>query len=338
MLSGRGILFIAASSMSALLVSGCAQSASPVVGSAASAGAGSSAGLASPAGVASPVPAAAGYACASAKIFTQPVGVPVRQTVTLGDTTATLTGTSASDGVEPSALDGGSLTITSGGHPPVTVPMGAPTGSSIVDLFTIQTQAEQASTVVEDVDTDGSLCLGRFSAGATPVALIGLTSGGVHCCTTVRAVPADGGAIVDHTFDNYQPWLRTTADGVVLVSADNAFAGQFSSFAGSGAPLQLFSWTDGAFKDVTRRHLDLVLDDAQRYRAAYDNPAGPEKLGYLAGWVADECVAGSTAAAWAFVDQQAQLGLLTDENNSASGTYEDQLRQFVTAHGYCPAS
>ena len=323
MLSGRGILFIAAS-MSALLISGCAQSASPVVGPAASVPAAS-------------VPAAPGYVCASGNIFTQPIGVPVRQTVTLGDTTATLTGTSASDGVEPSALDGGSLTITTAGHPPVTVPMTAPTGSSIVDLFTIQTQAEQASALVEDVDTDGSLCLVRFSAGATPVALVGLTSGGVHCCTVVRAAPVDGSAVVDHTFDNYQPWLRSTADGVVLVSADNAFAAQFSSFAGSGPPVQLFSWTGSAFIDVTQRHLDLVLEDAQRYRAAYDHPAGPEKLGYLAGWVADECVAGATAAAWTFVDQQAELGLLTDENNFSSGTYEDQLRQFVTAHGYCPA-
>jgi hypothetical protein len=328
MLWGRGTLLIAV-----LLITGCAQPASPSVGSETSSGVGSQA----PSGGGSPTPAAAGYACATADIFSQPIDAPVRQTVTLGDTTATLTGTSASDGVEPSALVGGSLTITTAGRTPVILPLTAPAGSLIVDLFTIQTQTENASTVVEDVDTDGSVCLARFSAGATPVALVGLTTGGVHCCTTVRAVPADGGAVVDHAFDNYQPWLRNTADGVVLVSADNAFAGQFSSFAGSGSPLQLFSWTGSAFADVTRRHLDLVLDDAQHYRAAYDDPAEPEKLGYLAGWVADECVAGATAAAWTFVDEQAQVGLLTDENYPAGGNYEAQLRQFVTSHGYCPA-
>jgi hypothetical protein len=320
MLSGRGVLLIVA-----LLIAGCAQPATPGAGSGPSPG------------VASLTPAAAGYACATADIFGQPVGAPVRQTVSLGDTTATLTGTSASDGVEPSALSGGSLTITTAGRTPVIVPLAAPIGSLIVDMFTIQTQAEHAGTVVEDVDTDGSLCLARFSAGATPVALVALTTGGVHCCMTVRAVPTDGSAFVDHAFQNYQPWLRDTADGVVLVSADNAFAGQFSSFAGSGPPLQLFTWTGTAFADVTRSHLDLVLDDAQQYRAAYDDPAGPEKLGYLAGWVADECVAGAGAAAWTFVDEQARVGLLTDENYPAGGDFEAQLRGFVTAHGYCPA-
>ncbi len=64
----------------------------------------------------------AGYACSSADLFTQPVGVPVRQQVTLGDTTAVLTGTSASDGVEPTALRDGVLTITRAGHTTVTLP------------------------------------------------------------------------------------------------------------------------------------------------------------------------------------------------------------------------
>ncbi len=50
--------------------------------------------------------APAGYACSSSNIFSQPVGAQVRQQVSLGDTTAVLTGTSASDGVEPSALNG----------------------------------------------------------------------------------------------------------------------------------------------------------------------------------------------------------------------------------------
>jgi len=56
-----------------------------------------------------PAAAPAGYACSTANVFTQAVGAPVRQEVTLGDTTAILTGTAASDGVEPSQLQGGLL-------------------------------------------------------------------------------------------------------------------------------------------------------------------------------------------------------------------------------------
>jgi hypothetical protein len=280
----------------------------------------------------------AAYACSSADIFGQPVGVPVRQEVSLGDTTAVLTGTSASDGVEPSALRNGILTITHAGHATVTLPVTAPAGSPIVDLFILDTQVEQSS--VDAQEAAGSLCLSRFRDGAAPVALLALTTGGAHCCVTVRAVPSDGGAAVDRSFGNYSPWFRQTASGPVLVSADNAFAYQFGSFAGSGPPIQLFAWTGAAFADVTSQHLDLVADDAQNYLALFNDPSEPEKLGSLAGWVADECVLGQSSTAWAFVDQQRQLGHLVDPTDPASALavagYEPALRQFVVAHDYCP--
>jgi hypothetical protein len=288
-----------------------------------------------------PAIAPAGYACATANVFTQPVNAPERQQVTLGDNTAVLTGTSASDGVEPSELRGGVLTITQSGRTTVTLPVTAPATSPIVDLFILQTQAGHSKV---DDETAGSLCLARFSDGAAPVALLALTTGGAHCCFTVRAVPADGGPAVDHEFGNYAPWFREVSSGAgqvpVLVSADNAFAFEFASFAGSGPPVHLFSWSGGGFTDVTRRHLDLVREDAQSYLASYNDPTQPEKLGFLAGYLADECVVGDGVSAWRFIDQQRQLGHLIDPTDPASASavagYEPALRQFVVAHGYCP--
>lgn len=281
--------------------------------------------------------APAGYACSSSDIFSQPVAAQVRQQVSLGDTTAVLTGTSASDGVEPSALNDGVLTITRAGHPAVTVAVTAPAGTPVVDLFTIDTQAQRSTA---DDGSAGSLCLGRFSDGAAPIALLALTTGGAHCCFTVRAVSSVGGAAVDHDFGNYPPWFRDTATGPLLVSADNAFAYQFGSFAGSGPPIELFTWNGTALTDVTRRHLDLVADDAQNYVALFNDPTHPEKLGSLAGWVADECLLGKSSTAWGFVEEQHQLGHLVDPTDPASplavASYEADLRQFVVAHGYCP--
>jgi hypothetical protein len=281
---------------------------------------------------ASSLPAPAGYACSSADIFTQPVGVQVRQEVSLGDTTAVLTGTSASDGVEPSALRDGVLTITRGGRTTVTLPVTPAPGSPIVDLFILNTQAQESSTGDESA---GSLCLGRFRDGADPVALLALTTGDMHCCVTVRAVPSTGGVAVDHDFRNYSPWFRQTASGPLLASADNAFAYQFGSFAGSGPPIQLFAWTGIAFADVTRQHLDLVAEDAQNYLALFNDPSQPEKLGSLAGWVADECLVGKSSTAWAFVDEQQQLGLPEAANYAGAGGYPAALRDFLAAQGYC---
>ena len=318
------LMFVALPAAAVVLITGCASQAPTSARAAAS----------------TPAPAPAGYACSTAHIFTQPVDAAVDQQVTLGDTTAALTGTSASDGVEPSELRGGVLTITRAGRAPVELPISAPAAASIVDLFILDTQSGHASP---DDEAAGSLCLVRFSDGASPVVLIALTTGGAHCCITLRAVPADGGPAVDHDFGNYGPWLRTVSNGPtpvpVLVSADNAFAYQFTSFAGSGPPVQLFSWTGTAFADVTRDHLDVVRDDAQSYLAAYNDPTQPEKLGFLTGYLADECVAGDAADASNFVDQQWQLGRVSDlDDPTATIATEAAVRQFVVVHGYCPAS
>ena len=259
--------------------------------------------------------------------------MPVRQQVALGDTTAVLTGTSASDGPEPTALRDGVLTISRAGRVSVTLPVTPAPGSPFVDLFILDTQAEQSS--VDAQEAAGSLCLGRFSAGAAPVALLALTTGGAHCCFSVRAVPSDGGTALDHDFGNYNPWLRQTASGPLLVSADNAFAFQFTSFAGSGPPVQLFTWSGAAFTDVTHQHLDLVAEDAQNYLALYNDPSQPEKLGSLAGWVADECMLGKSAGAWAFVADQEQQGLPDASQYLGAGGYSAALRDFLAARGYC---
>lgn len=264
--------------------------------------------------------------------------MPVRQQVSLGDTTAVLSGTSASDGVEPSALRDGVLTITAPGHPTLTVPVTPAAGAPLTNLFILNTQVEQSDVDAEEAA--GSVCLGRFSQGAAPVALIALTTGDMHCCFTIRAVPSDGGDVVDRTFGNYSPWFRETASGPVLVSADNAFANEFGSFAGSGPPLQLFGWSGTAFIDVTRKHLDLVADDAKNYLALFNDPTEPEKVGFLAGYLADECLLGAATSTWSFIDQQRQLGHLVDQTDPAGALavagYELKLRQFVIAQGYCP--
>jgi hypothetical protein len=269
--------------------------------------------------------APAGYACSTGAIFSQPIGAPVRQVATLGDTTAVLTGTSASDDVEPSALVGGKVTLTTAGRTPVSSAITPLAGSSVVDLFTLQTEAEHDSTTFGDVDTDGSLCLVRFTAGATPVALIALTLGGVHCCVSVRAFAFDGNAPTDHAFGNYAPYVRQTPTGPVLVSADNAFANAFGSFAASGPAVQVTSWDAAGFTDVTAAHLELVRQDAASYLALYLDPTQPERLGYLAGWVGDECRLGNAATAWSFLARQTDL--------AASDI--TRMREFLVAHGYC---
>ena len=210
----------------------------------------------------------------------------------------------------------------------------------MVDLFILDTQVEQSDIDAEEAA--GSLCLGRFSRGAAPVALLALTTGGMHCCFTIRAVPSDGGDVVDRDFGNYPPWFRETASWRRFSSAPTTRSPISSDRSPvPGRRLQLFGWSGTAFIDVTRKHLDLVADDAQNLpRACSTTRPQPEKLGFLAGYLADECVLGAATSTWSFIDQQRQLGPLVDRPTRSGALavagYEPALRQFVIAQGYCP--
>lgn len=259
----------------------------------------------------------------------------MQQSAALGDVTATLTGTSVENSEQPNGLSGGALTIRASGTQIVRLPIAPPAGSDATDLDIIGNGSS-------NMDDAGSLCLVRFTAGGPAIAFVALTSGGAHCCTVLRAVqavaPPDATA-VDHDFGNYGPSMRTTASGPVLVSADNSFAYAFGSFAGSYPPVQVYTFRDGAFADVTREHPRIVQADLADHWKLYTDPSTTEHLGILAGWVADECLldpAKKAPDAWSFLDQQLAAGALTAPAGWPSGSdFITALHKLVDDDGYC---
>jgi hypothetical protein len=246
-----------------------------------------------------------------------------------------LTGTSIENSDQPNGLSGGALTITASGKQIVQLPIAPPAGSDATDLDVIGNGSSTS-------DDAGSLCLVRFTAGGPAIAFVALTTGGAHCCTVLRAVPADESAdvpAVDHDFGNYGPAVRTTERGPVLVSADNAFAYAFSSFAGSDPPVQVYTFRAGAYVDVTREHPTLVQADLADHWKLYNDPSSVERLGILAGWVADKCLldpARTAADAWAFADQQRAAGALTAPAGWPSGAdFVAALQKLLDDAGYC---
>jgi hypothetical protein len=283
-----------------------------------------------------PPPASAGFACSSAHVFTAAAGAPVHQSAALGDLTATLTGTSVESSGETDGLSGGVLTITASGQQIVRLPIAPPAGSDATDLDVIGGAATASS------DDAGSLCLIRFTSGGPAIAFVALTTGGAHCCTVLRAVPAAAATdarAVDHDFGNYGPAVRTTTTGPVLVSADNAFAYAFASFAGSYPPVQVYTFRAGAYADVTRENPSIVQADLADHWKLYNDPSSTERLGILAGWVADKCLldpAKEADDAWAFVDQQRAAGTLTATAGWPSGAdFIASLHKLLDDGGYC---
>ena len=279
--------------------------------------------------------------CDNLDLWTTPAGTAVTTTAALGDVTATLTGTALSSTT-------GSPELV---HPRLSVAVGADRFSTTVAPLTgvgAVGPAAQADTVVPwsllppssntAPPNSDALCLARFPGGSAPTVLLGLTTDGAHCCTVVRALALSSAGIAPAVDDNVgNPAAVLEADGAhaMIVTADNAFAYQFASFAGSGMPLELQQFEGGRFIDITAQRPDLITADAAMWWRTFNADAG-RGLGVLAPWVADECALGLSSAAWTTVGQLEAEGKLVGESGSPTGAaYVQALKAFLAAHGYC---
>jgi hypothetical protein len=131
-------------------------------------------------------------------------------------------------------------------------------------------------------------------AGGVPDVVIGLYSGGAHCCfvdqvyrlnpTTNNFVKiehdfADSGAqIVDLNGDNSYEFLSADA------RISNA---GFTDFADSAAPLQILSVQKNKFRDITRTYPSRLRADAAMWLRLFHRHFGNGR-GLIAAWAADE--------------------------------------------------
>ena len=147
---------------------------------------------------------------------------------------------------------------------------------------------------VRDLDGDGE-----------PEILVDLWTGGAHCCSWTRIYRWNGSGYTSTAafWGDLEYKLEPLGDGGLdLVSADDRFAYAFSSFAGSGFPLRIWSYRAGRLVDVTAQHRPLVARDAARWWriASAARRRHDEVEGVLAAWAADEARLGkgATALAW----------------------------------------
>jgi hypothetical protein len=271
--------------------------------------------------------------CDTLDLWTTPSGTAITTTATLGDVTATLTGTN---------------TTTAGDDPALTAPeLSVAVGSSRFSE-TVAPPA-QADTVIPwslapvpstpSPPNSDALCLARFPGKNEPTVVLGLDTGLAHCCTVVRAItlsPEGLGTAVDDDVGNPGAALDAEGNDDVIVTADNAFAYQFASFAESAMPIKVLQFTGGHFVDVTGQDLGLVGADASKWWMAFNANSPGNRLGQLAAWVADECVLGQSTSAWATVDQlEANAELTGPAGWPENAAYVQALKTFLTTQGYC---
>jgi hypothetical protein len=260
-------------------------------------------------------------------------GEPVRVAAELSGDEATLTGTYG--GTFPTEISRATLAIRDDGRLVFSgrVGVGPYFFKNSVALGSLPVYTDSANA------PQGSLCIVRLASGERPSVLLDLYSGGAHCCTFLDGYRFGSDRLQLTSLDIGNPLAQLAYEGgkFVILTADNSFAYAFSSFAGSGMPIKVLSFSGDAFTNVTRDYLGLVAENSNIWQSAYyQDPSSSS--GLLAAWIADEDLLGQSSSAWSFVENAVRTGEVKVTPWFKSGAaYLSALRNLLVKDGYQPA-
>jgi hypothetical protein len=254
---------------------------------------------------------------------------PVTETATSGTVTATFAHTDAGDG----QYEDLNITETRGG---VQAYSGMPKVKDCEQPYcapdTVDGGARQALSVA-DVDGDGE-----------PEVIVNVYSGGAHCCEIAVALRWTGKAykVLQHNFADPGYKLVPAAPGglsAAFVTADARFGYEFTAYASSAMPLQVYRIEDGAWSDQTLSYAADIRAEAARLKKAYMKIRRTrESLGVLAAYVADEYQLLRRTQADAFLQHELRAGRLKTTSGWPGGkTYIKLLKRDLKAWGYAYA-
>jgi len=183
---------------------------------------------------------------------------------------------------------------------------------------------------VADIERDGS-----------PDVILDLYSGGAHCCFITQVyrydAPVATYSVSQRDFADAGASLQTLGGAPVFVSADDRFAYAFAPFAFSGLPIQIWSFAQARFSNVTRRYpAEIAADAARQYREFASDRRQGLGLGYLAAWAADEDLLGHGARVARTLAAFNSAGTLRSADGfSKSGrAFIAELQRFLAKAGY----
>lgn len=248
-------------------------------------------------------------ACACALAASTALAAPGHRAVSAGTTVAA----SISSGQNARALR---VTITRNGA----VVYAAHIRSRSCGSFCMFTSVAPGRKALRLVDLDGD---------GEPEVVIGLYSGGAHCCFIDQVFRYDAarGTYVkaEHDFLDAGATLKPARDGYDFVSADARFAENgFTDYADSGAPLQIWRFDGKRFVDITRRFPNQIRRDAARWLKAFNRHIA-NGAGFIAAWAGDEYLLGKRKKTDATLASEVRRGRL----HSTLGLPHNSPQRFV---------
>jgi hypothetical protein len=176
----------------------------------------------------------------------------------------------------------------------------------------------------------------QLDGAGPPEVLVTLYTGGAHCCseswvytgahrTVMGWGHVDAGKLRDADGDGKPEfhWM------------DTGFAYTVASFGGSRFPVKVWSYSDGAFHDVTKAFPgEVQADQAEQfgvYREALSDGNSDLVRGALAAYAADGYTLGQGDAAMAVLQAATDLGLTSDDYG---GNFIADVRKVLQERGY----
>jgi hypothetical protein len=178
-----------------------------------------------------------------------------------------------------------------------------------------------------------------------PEVLLDLNWGGAHCCDWTRVYHFDRLTgryrVTVRLWGDVRPTLRDlNADGKPeFVGKDTRFAYAFTSYAFSYFPVQIWTFQQGRFVDVTRSLPAQLRSDAAQIASRIPSLA-PDARGAGAAWAAEQALLGRAMAAHRQMTMWAQQGLFDGDPNSYSdlepvgAAYVGAVWRFLRKNGY----
>ena len=172
--------------------------------------------------------------------------------------------------------------------------------------------------------------------------MLSLYSGGAHCCVIDQVYSLAPGSSTylrtEHDFGNPGASIRDLGHNgdFEFLTADNAFYYAFATFASSGAPVQIWSFRNRQFLDVTREYPKRIASDANRWWHAFMRSRSAGGEGLAAAWAADEDLLGhSTLVSRRLATEARQGNLFSDLPGAPTGKdFIAALQKLLRKHGY----
>jgi hypothetical protein len=194
------------------------------------------------------------------------------------------------------------------------------------------TSATQPSLHIVDLEHTGQ-----------PDVVLDLFTGGAHCCSVEQIFSFDPGTMsyakTERNFgDAGAQIVDLRHDGrFEFLSADDSFAYEFTDYAASGLPIQILTFANRRFTDVTRSYPRLVAQDAARWMRVFRSLKRDhysDSVGVVAAWAADQELLGHRRLVNRFLSTQAHAGHLNAALGPGGQRFIAHLRRFLRRHGY----